>query len=305
MQAQEYNDIMKEYRLLVEARLGDIERSTALTEGVGIYPTLRKAMFYSLEAGGKRLRPCLLLAVCELLGGDTDMALPIACGLEMIHTYSLIHDDLPCMDDDDFRRGKPSNHKVFGEAMAVLAGDGLLSLAFETMLKGAEGLDGEALKNYLKAVNEVASRAGSGGMVSGQAADIVYEGEHNQTEEMLAYIHTHKTADMLCAAVLAGAYAAGAGDEMTAMLKIYAQKLGLLFQITDDVLDFQGEAAALGKTPGKDEASGKLTYATLYGVEGAKQKARITADEAKAAVSDVKNNGLLLAVIDNILYRSF
>ena len=298
----DHKSINERWRTAVEAALDGLF-DNASYEG-GIYPALRRAMRYSLEAGGKRLRPVLLLAVCELLGGDTDKAMPIACGLEMIHTYSLIHDDLPCMDDDDMRRGRPSNHIVFGEAMAVLAGDGLLSFAFETMLNGCMRIKGDNT-GYLKAVNEVAYRAGARGMVTGQAADIEFEGSAEQTEEMLHYIHTHKTADMLCAAVLAGAYVAEADGETVEMLAEYAEKLGLLFQITDDILDLRGDPAVVGKTLGKDAEAHKLTYATLYGLEGALDAAGKAAAEAKAAVAELPNNDYLIATIDNILVRSY
>ena len=297
MTEAEFRAASERYRLIVENELERI----ASEEAAGVYPALREAMFYSVSGGGKRLRPCLVLAVCEMLGGDIKMALPVACGLEMIHTYSLIHDDLPCMDDDDYRRGRLSNHKVFGEAMAVLAGDGLLSFAFETMLA-------HALKtgdmNVLAAVNEVAVRAGARGMVTGQAADMEYEGATVQTEEMLRFIHRHKTADMLEAAVLSGALIAGAGEDELSALRIYSEKMGLLFQITDDILDVSGDPALMGKTLGKDAEQGKLTYVGLLGLDGAKKAAETAAAEAKAAAGKVDAEGYLTALIDNMLTRN-
>ncbi|MCR5809635.1 MAG: polyprenyl synthetase family protein [Clostridiales bacterium] len=297
MTGEEYREISRKYKVLVENELDRIRNCEALS----IQPKLRDAMFYSLEAGGKRIRPCLLLAVCEQFGGDVEKALPFACGLEMIHTYSLIHDDLPCMDDDDMRRGRPSNHKVFGEAMAVLAGDGLLSYAFETMLNAAvkNGDTGSLLT-----AGEIARLAGAAGMVTGQAADIEFENSENKTEAMLAFIHRHKTADMLEAAVVSGALIAGADGGDIEKLRRYSEKMGLLFQITDDLLDYTGDPALMGKTLHKDEAQGKLTYVTLLGLEGAKEAAKATAEEAKAQLEGLRDPGFLAAVIDNMLERS-
>lgn len=297
MDSAEYKALMEHYRKLAEAEFARIEGE----EAASIYPALREAMFYSLEAGGKRLRPCLLLSVCEMLGGSVPKALPFACALEMIHTYSLIHDDLPCMDDDDMRRGRPSNHKVYGEAMALLAGDGLLSLAFEIML-------GALAKNpdigALLAAREIAFRSGASGMLTGQASDKKFEGSEHQTEEMLHYIHKHKTADMLIAAVLSGAYLAGADEKTVSALHEYAEKMGLLFQITDDILDMTGDPELVGKTLGKDKESGKLTFAVLLGEEGARISAEKAAEEAKAALEGIENADLLIAVVDEMLVRS-
>lgn len=297
MDGREYSELANKYRLLVEDELKRIGSD----EAEAIYPTLRKAMFYSLEAGGKRLRPCLMLAVCEMLGGDAEKALPFACALEMIHTYSLIHDDLPCMDDDDMRRGRPSNHKVFGEATAVLAGDGLLSFAFELMLSAAER-SGE--KSAVSAALEIAKRAGAAGMVTGQAADMEFEGSENQTEDALRFIHVHKTADMLTAAVIAGAILAGADDKTLSSLRIYSEKMGMLFQITDDILDMKGDPKLMGKTLGKDKEQGKLTYASLLGLDGAAQAAKQAADEALDAIKEIPGSGYLAATIENMLVRS-
>ena len=297
MTGSEFSAASERYRKAVEKELERI----ASEDTRGVYPKLRDAMFYSVEGGGKRLRPCLVLAVCEMLGGDIQNALPIACALEMIHTYSLIHDDLPCMDDDDMRRGRPSNHKVFGEAMAVLAGDGLLSFAFEIMLAHALKTGD---RGVLAAACEVALRAGARGMVTGQAADIEYEGSRITTEETLRFIHRHKTADMLEAAVAAGALTAGADDDTLRALRLYSEKMGLLFQITDDILDVSGDPALMGKTLGKDAEQGKLTYVGLLGLEGAQKAAARAAEEAKDAVRGVKENGYLSALIDKMLIRN-
>ena len=295
--AQEYKEASERYKEAVEAELERLFEA----EGADIYPKLKEAMFYSLEAGGKRLRPVLLLSVCEMLGGDPEKALPFACALEMIHTYSLIHDDLPCMDDDDMRRGRPSNHKMFGEAMALLAGDGLLSFAFEVML-GALRKDPD--EGCLKAAYEIALRAGSRGVVTGQAADKEHEGAEDESLETLEYIHEHKTADMLCAAVIAGAYIAGADEETVAKLSEYSKNMGLLFQITDDMLDIKGDPELMGKTLGKDAVSGKLTYASFFGYEGAKKAAQAAAGKALDAVESIESSDFLRATVLNMLVRS-
>ncbi|MBQ4429191.1 MAG: polyprenyl synthetase family protein [Clostridia bacterium] len=266
-----------EYKLLIEAELYNAIASCEAPD------PLMSAMKYSISAGGKRLRPCLALGVCDMLGGEREMALALGCGIEMIHTYSLIHDDLPCMDDDDMRRGRPSNHKVFGEGQAVLAGDGLLTFAFELMLK--KGLEFNSLA-YFKAVHEIAKRAGVSGMVAGQSRDLEAENGSLVDENELRYIHVHKTADMLAAAVLAGAYSADADEASINALEKYSEKMGLLFQITDDILDYEGDQALVGKTLGKDEENSKLTYITLYGIEKARQIAAQTAEDAERIVLD-------------------
>lgn len=266
-----------EYRALIEAELNNA------IAACGAPDPLMSAMKYSISAGGKRLRPCLALGVCDMLGGDREMALALGCGIEMIHTYSLIHDDLPCMDDDDMRRGRPSNHKVFGEGQAVLAGDGLLTFALEMMLKKGLGFNSPA---YFKAVAEIAKRAGVSGMVAGQSRDLEAENGALVDENELRYIHMHKTADMLTAAVLAGAYSANADEASIDALEKYSEKMGLLFQITDDILDYEGDQALVGKTLGKDEENSKLTYITLYGIEKARQIAAQTADDAERIVLD-------------------
>lgn len=292
----EYRAAGKRYKEAVEAGLESIRNNAA-----HVHPELLKAMFYSVDVGGKRIRPCLLLAVCEALGGDVSAAMPFACSLEMIHTYSLIHDDLPAIDNDDMRRGKPSNHKVFGEGMAVFAGCGLLSLAFENMIAACIGSRDEG---KLLAMREIAIRSGAGGMLSGQAADILSEGTGSADPGLLRYIHEHKTADMLTAAVIAGAYLAHAGEAELASLREYSAQLGLLFQITDDILDVTGDDKLMGKTLGKDEAEGKLTYVRLLGLEGAKNAASEAASKAFSALEGLENCGYLKAAVRDILSRS-
>lgn len=243
---------------------------------------LQEAMSYSL-GGGKLLRPCLTLASCEMLGGSAEDVLPIACGIEMIHTYSIIHDDLPAMDNDDYRRGKPSNHKVFGEGMAILAGDGLLSYAFEIMLAELVRNGGEA--GYLRAVHAVAEGAGVCGMVGGQAVDIESAGDVEAGADMLQNIHTRKTGALIKASVMAGAYVAHAGDLQLRAMAEFGSLFGLLFQITDDILDVSGSFMGMGKSLGKDQAAKKLTYVSYYGLETARQMAEDTAQRAKDALS--------------------
>ena len=255
---------MEAYAALINAALPVQLRS------LGFMPDkLVEAMSYSLEAGGKRLRPALLLATCEAMGVDLNTAMPFACALEMIHTYSLIHDDLPAMDNDDLRRGRPTNHKVFGEGMAILAGDGLLHGAMEMMLRAACGM-GDL--RGTKAAEAIARRSGVTGMVAGQVMDVTGEGTE-VTEEKVTYIHAHKTADLLTAPIEAGLRLAGAAEDQVARGVAYGYHLGMAFQMVDDLLDVVGDTALLGKQTGMDAQAGKLTWVALRGVEGARQDA--------------------------------
>lgn len=269
--------------------------------------TLKTAMRYSLEAGGKRLRPCLTLGVCDIMGGNRKMAIKLACGIEMIHTYSLIHDDLPCMDNDDMRRGKPSNHKAFGEGQAVLAGDGLLTYAFQFMLEA--GLSFNKM-NYYRAVAEIARRAGAAGMVAGQSMDLIAAKEGIKSEDELNYIHRHKTADMLIASVLAGAFCGSPTDIQLKSLENYAEEIGVLFQITDDLLDAAEdglkEAGAGGDANSDTESKPKLTYVSLYGKEKSLEIAEKTADDAERILFNTfgENCGYLYDTVHYILERA-
>ena len=239
---------------------------------------LHDAMKYSIDAGGKRIRPCLTLGVCDILGGNRKYAIRLGSGIEMIHTYSLIHDDLPCMDNDDMRRGKPSNHMVFGEAQALLAGDGLLTYAFEWMLEAGIG----------------------------QSIDLISQTEGIKNEDELNYIHRHKTADLLIASVIAGALCANPTDIQLKTLEGYAEKIGILFQITDDILDAEGDETLVGKTLHKDETDKKLTYVSLYGVERSKNMAQQIAQEAERLLFTTfgENCKYLYDVIYYILNRN-
>ncbi len=205
------------------------------------------------------------------------MAIKPACGIEMIHTYSLIHDDLPCMDDDDLRRGQPTNHKVFGEGQAVLAGDGLLTYAFQYMLEAGLSFNNSG---YYRAIAEIAKRAGVCGMVAGQSMDLIGETKGIKDESELKYIHQHKTADMLIASILAGAFCGSTTEVQLKCLEAYGGKIGMLFQITDDILDASGDPKLLGKSVHKDDEHNKLTYVTMYGIEKAKKLAESVAAEA-------------------------
>lgn len=249
----------EEYRALVERSLGPV------LESLGQIPDrLLEAMRYSLLAGGKRLRPVMLLAACEMAGGEAELALPFACALEMIHTYSLIHDDLPAMDNDDLRRGKPTNHKVFGEDLAILAGDGLLNAAAELMARTAVEM---ADMRGIRALEIIMRHAGVTGMIAGQTKDVLSEGVKPE-ESLVSYIHAHKTADLLEAPMEAGLALAGADEKQIKAGFEYGLHLGLAFQMTDDLLDVTGDAALLGKNTGMDAALDKLTWVALKGVEG-------------------------------------
>ncbi len=264
--------------------------NTNLTELIPELPehssVLAEAMKYSLEVGGKRLRPVLLLASCEFACGDIDEALPYALALEYIHTYSLIHDDLPAMDNDDLRRGKPTNHKVYGDAIAILAGDGLLSTAAEIVCKGPLVYmnDPAKMTNHLKAAAEIIQRAGATGMVAGQTADI--RGESIEpTAELVRYIEEHKTADLITAPVRAGLFIAGAPDDMLSAFTTYAKSIGISFQILDDILDVEGDQEKMGKTLGKDAEQGKCSYVYVHGMEAAKEELHRLTREAKEALA--------------------
>ena len=259
------------------------------------YPSsLYKAMRYSLFAGGKRIRPVLTLAAGEAVGGEGDEALPLACGIEMIHTYSLIHDDLPAMDDDDLRRGKPTCHKVFGEGLAILAGDALLTLAFQVM--GDISLYPEHVDplRVLEAVSKVAEAAGPLGMAGGQVMDLKMEGSMEGSEEALQWIHLHKTAAMVAVSLRAGALVAGGREELVEALGRYGRFVGLAFQVVDDILGYEGDPHKLGKPVGRDIQRGKLTYPALYGLEMSRAKARELVEAGVAALAPLGDKAWFL-----------
>ncbi len=255
----------------------------AVSKGEGPDNDLWESMAYSLMAGGKRIRPMLLLLTGLSLGAKEEELMPFAAALEMVHTYSLIHDDLPAMDDDDYRRGRLTNHKVFGEGKAILAGDGLLTLAFETM--GTAMKASVLAKNTMMvqrqalAMEYLASSAGCKGMIAGQIADLNSEGNSLSLEE-LTYIEMQKTSRLLMASLVMGSFLAGAEEAVTASLESAGRKIGLAFQIQDDILDAEGTLESLGKMPGNDEKNAKPTFVSLYGLEKAKEKAEELTNEA-------------------------
>lgn len=256
---------------------------------------LYESMRYSLLAGGKRIRPMLTLEFCRMHGGNWKKALPFGCALEMIHTYSLIHDDLPCMDNDDLRRGKPTNHKVYGETMAVLAGDALQGAAFG-LIAGAPDLSAE---QKTEAVAVLSKACGPEGMVAGQVLDM----EKQATEEEVILLHSLKTGAMISAAAELGCIAAGAGKEARQKAVHYALKIGLAFQVYDDVLDVIGTAEELGKTIGSDQDEGKFTFVNLLGVEGALLYAQRCTDEAKKALAEQEDSDFLRELADRLIKR--
>src|SRR5437773_9316260 len=240
--------------------------------------TLHESMRYSLFAGGKRIRPILAMASAEAVGQPSKAILPVASSLELIHTYSLIHDDLPAMDNDDYRRGRLTNHKVFGDAMAILAGDALLTLAFKLIAENAALVkDPRVIRDV---VAEIADAAGTGGMVGGQVVDIESEGQA-VTAETLEYIHIHKTAALIRGSLRAGVRLAGGDGAAVAAISDAGQRLGLAFQIVDDILDVEGSLEVLGKTAGSDERKQKATYPALHGIEASRREARRLIEETK------------------------
>jgi geranylgeranyl diphosphate synthase type II len=255
-------------------------------------PRLLEAMRYSLLGGGKRLRPILALMAAEACGGDAESAMPAACALEMVHTYSLIHDDLPSMDDDDLRRGRPTCHKAFDEATALLAGDGLLTLAFEIIARDVRPAEAAA-----RCVLALAEGSGPSGMVGGQMADLQAEGRLDANLDELEAIHRRKTGALLRASLKMGGIVAGADEVVLEALDAYGHAVGLAFQIVDDLLDVQGDEVKLGKRVNKDQGLGKWTYPGLLGIEGSRRHAQGLADEAVAALAPLAGRGARLRAL--------
>lgn len=255
-----------------------------------------KSMKYTTTLPGKRLRPVMCLEACRIFGGNMEDAMPTACAIEMLHAQSLIHDDLPCMDNDDFRRGKPSNHKVFGEAIATLAGDALLSYGPQVIIENSKNIPAERV---LKVLNEYMKAAGVYGIIAGQVADIENEKAKVKDAKTLEYIHTHKTADLFRLALKAGAIIAGADEKALDEMNDFANKFGLAFQIYDDILDEISTFEELGKTVGKDKASDKLTYVSLYGLEEAEKKLNSLFVEVYDII-DKYNSEVFRNIVDNM-----
>lgn len=257
---------LTEKKLLIEK-----EMSVLMPGGKRLTGNLHEAMSYSLEAGGKRIRPILVLAACEAVGGETKRVMPAACAMEFIHTYSLIHDDLPAMDNDDYRRGKPTCHRAFDEATAILAGDALLTAAFEIM-SNSHLFEGASVEAVMETAHDIARAAGAAGMVGGQQADMEAEGKEVDLPT-LEFIHTHKTGALILASVKAGAKLGGGSKDQIAALTKYAEIAGLAFQVADDILDVTGSTDSLGKDAGSDEARKKATYPAIIGLKEARTRA--------------------------------
>jgi len=291
---------LKSY-LIARGRLIDRSLDRFLPRATVQPRTIHKAMRYSLFAGGKRLRPALTLAAAEACGGEVAGALPAACAVECIHTYSLIHDDLPCMDDDDLRRGRPTSHKVFGEGIAVLAGDALLTMAFEILAQAKE----TPRYPMTALVRELAVASGSQWLIGGQVADLEGEGKKITGAE-LKYIHRCKTAALLAASVRLGAMSANASPARLGNLTEFGQSLGLAFQVIDDILDVTQTTEKLGKTAGKDAAATKATYPAIFGLERSREEARRLTVAAHAALKPFGKSGIALrAFADYLLVRDY
>jgi geranylgeranyl diphosphate synthase, type II len=290
-QGFELKTYLKQRKVIVEEAL---DRSLPVIRPEKVYESMR----YSLLAGGKRLRPILCLASCELTGGTIEMAMPTACAVEMIHTMSLIHDDLPAMDNDDYRRGKLTNHKVFGEDVAILAGDALLTYAFEYVATQTKNVPAQRL---IQAIARLAKTVGAAGLVGGQIVDLESEGKTDIDEETLTFIHSHKTGALLESSVVTGAILAGAGAEEIEKLSRYACNIGLAFQIIDDILDITATQEELGKTAGKDLQAQKATYPSLWGLEESKLKAQQLIDAAKESLADFGDSAEPLRAIANFI----
>jgi geranylgeranyl diphosphate synthase, type II len=285
----------QDYKQLLELEL------RTLVEKLNAPPIIKEAMHYSLDAGGKRIRPLLLFATIDAFGMDPKTGLLAAAAIEMIHTYSLIHDDLPSMDNDDLRRGKPTNHKVFGDAIAILAGDALLTYSFEVMGKIPSEIASSETK--LQLVIEMAKAAGTEGMVGGQVADMEAEGKALGLKE-LEYIHIHKTGKLLKYSVVAGALISGANQDQVEKLSEFAHHLGLAFQIQDDILDLEGNQELLGKPVGSDTSNQKSTYPQLLSIEGAKSELRKQLVMSKDYLEKTGlNTNLLIEIADLIASR--
>lgn len=283
---------MNEYIALIESAL---DKALPKKQGHQVL----SAMAYSAEAGGKRIRPVLLLEFCRMLGGDVQKAVPLACAVEMIHTYSLIHDDLPCMDDDDLRRGKPSCHRQFGEATALLAGDGLLTMAF-SMIASAE-LSAEVRMGAVRILSE---RAGVFGMIGGQEMDLQNEKKgRGVSVEILTETYALKTSALLQSACEMGVLAGGGDEDAVGKAGEYAYHLGLAFQIVDDILDVTGDEQALGKPIGSDEENGKVTFVSLCGLEKARALAKEHSDKALSALQYFSHSEELKTLTENLLFR--
>ncbi len=288
-----FTDKYKQYLDIIEGWLKGILAPESLLGDDFPERNVYDAMKYSLMAGGKRIRPVLSLAVCDMLNGDKKEVIPFAGAIELIHTYSLIHDDLPCMDNDDYRRGKLTNHKMFGEAMAVLAGDGLLNLAFETMLRETFKDDMTAFRS--KTAYMVATASGTRGMIGGQVIDMESE-KTDISYDVLCQMHKKKTGALIKASVLAPAILFNTEKDITSKLEAYADNIGLAFQIKDDILDYEGNSEIVGKSTGSDSANNKATFISILGIEKAKRLLMTYVENAVNALDAIDNNDFLTQV---------
>lgn len=266
------------------------------------YDIVKEAMSYSLKAGGKRIRPILTLEFCRINGGDINKALPLACAIEMIHCYSLIHDDLPCMDDDDLRRGKPSCHKKFGESNALLAGDALLTLAFDVVASASKS---NIISDNIcvNAIKTLAYYSGIDGMIGGQVMDLMFENQP-MDEQILHQIHLKKTAALIKASCKLGSIAAEASEEKIKNSVVYGENLGFAFQIVDDILDVVGDEKSLGKPVGSDKQNGKTTFVTIYGLNTAKEIAHKATQTALEILKQYESYEYLEKLTNNLLLRT-
>lgn len=292
----EFKKRLEELSGMTDRRLE--EYMNGVLSGTAEQRKVAEAMEYSLSAGGKRIRPVLTLEFCRVCGGDPKAALPAACALEMIHTFSLIHDDLPCMDDDDMRRGKPSCHIAFGEPTALLAGDALLNLAYETVCGGSLSAE-----TKIALIAELTRATGVNGMIGGQEIDTAFEGQMD--EYMLLDMYSMKTGALLKAACKMGCIAAGAGEEKIAAAELYAEKLGLAFQIIDDILDVTGDEKLLGKPIGSDRGNEKETFVSLNGIENSRKTAKTLTNEALNALEAFENTDFIKELTLFLLKREY
>ncbi|CDF58203.1 polyprenyl synthetase family protein [Thermobrachium celere] len=287
-----FNQMLLQKQSIVNKRLNE------LLDISGIPEVLHNSIKYSVEAGGKRIRPILTISITEALDGNILDALDFGCAIELIHTYSLIHDDLPAMDNDDFRRGKPTNHKVFGEAIAILAGDALLNFAIEILSQKA--INNNNL-NYIKAINEIFKASGARGMIAGQTIDITSENRILSLDELYK-MHSLKTGAIIEASCTVAAYISGREDRLEE-IKQFSQHLGIAFQIVDDILDFVGDEKKLGKTVGKDLKSNKATFVTILGLDEAKMKAQEHTKKAIEIANGLDKTGFLSKLTEYLLVR--
>lgn len=294
----EFKTVLKERAIYIEELLNKY-----MPKEEGYQKTIMESMNYSLRAGGKRLRPILTLEACKIVGGNEEDAIAFAVAIEMIHTYSLIHDDLPALDNDDLRRGRKTNHIVYGEDMAILAGDALLNYAFEVMLSSSLGKKNP--EKYLRAINEIAKSSGIYGMIGGQVVDVQSENEQIPKEK-LDYIHNNKTAAIIIGCMRAGAIIGDANEQQIDEITKYAKNIGLSFQIVDDILDIVGDEAKLGKKVGSDIDNNKSTYPSLLGLEKSKEIANELISEAKKSIEKLSENvEFLNGLADYIIAREY